>query len=126
MDEFGFDEEEGGEKSHSFSQKVNSHDLNVQPKGNCDVYITDVLGLEERFWSPMFGLKGNADACVVLSDPQIRSPDNRIIGPLEIKTGKVSYDIAHVAQTTLYSLMMKDHYRKLFNNDESEMNFYLI
>lgn len=66
----------------------------------------------------MFGLKGNADACVAFSDPNIRNSGNnnnnnsRIIGPLEIKTGKVSTEGSHRAQTTLYSLLMKDHYRK--------------
>lgn len=73
--------------------------------------INKLLEVEEKVWSPMFGLKGNVDATV-----QIRmmngADESTLTVPFELKTGKHS-SAAHKAQTSLYTLLLSDRYGKL-------------
>jgi DNA replication ATP-dependent helicase Dna2 len=94
------------------------------------VCISKTLDVEERIWSPAFGLKGVLDASV-----EVRVLENKTlkkyIMPLEIKTAWKE-DHAHNLQTILYCVMMNDHYKVdvgsglLYyvknNNDRNEQN----
>lgn len=70
--------------------------------------VNKLLEVEEKVWSPMYGLKGNVDATV-----QIKTVDEsgqRVLTvPFELKTGKHS-NAAHKAQTALYTLLLSDRY----------------
>lgn len=69
--------------------------------------VKRALEVEDNVWSPTFGIKGKID---VVFDGQItngRSLDTDIL-PLELKTGKEH--ISHLAQSSLYSLLLKDKY----------------
>ncbi|KAG0269953.1 Tripartite DNA replication factor [Linnemannia exigua] len=81
------------------------------------VCINKLLDVEENVWSPMFGLKGKIDASVqvVLKTVDNRNPDSgasmqTLVVPFELKTGKKSNVLSHRAQTTLYTLLMRDRY----------------
>jgi DNA replication ATP-dependent helicase Dna2 len=73
------------------------------------ICLSKTLDVEERIWSPAFGLKGVLDASV-----EVKVLENKIlkkyIMPLEIKTAWKE-DHAHNLQTILYCLMMSDHYK---------------
>lgn len=73
--------------------------------------INKLLEVEEKVWSPMFGLKGNVDATV-----QVRltngADETTLTVPFELKTGKHS-SAAHRAQTSLYTLLLSDRYGEL-------------
>ena len=74
------------------------------------VSINRALDIEERFWSPIYGLKGNIDvtAEVKLS---IDGMLETIAAPLEFKTGKTEYQqSSYRAQVMLYTLMMSERY----------------
>ena len=74
---------------------------------NIALGIRKILEVEERFWSPQYGLKGNVDvtATVALSTGSV------VTGPLEFKTGNAERNLAsHRAQTVLYTLMMSERY----------------
>ncbi|KAJ3103808.1 Tripartite DNA replication factor [Phlyctochytrium planicorne] len=68
--------------------------------------ISKVLDIEEHIWSPMFGLKGNIDATVIISDNEAKSHK---ITPLEFKTGQARSS-SHRAQTILYTQLLTDKY----------------
>ena len=70
--------------------------------------INKLLEVEEKVWSPMFGLKGNVDATVQV---KLQSGTNEatLTVPFELKTGKHS-SAAHKAQTSLYTLLLSDRY----------------
>ncbi|CAO3599551.1 unnamed protein product [Absidia cylindrospora] len=71
------------------------------------VAIRDILDIEEHIWSSAYGLKGMIDATVEM----VLSPSKKILTlPFELKTGKVSRNISHRAQTILYTLLMGDRY----------------
>ncbi|CAG8481288.1 21386_t:CDS:2 [Rhizophagus irregularis] len=73
------------------------------------VCISKTLDVEERIWSPAFGLKGVLDASIevkVLENKTLK----KYIMPLEIKTAWKE-DHAHNLQTILYCVMMNDHYK---------------
>lgn len=84
------------------------------------VGINKLLDVEEHVWSPMYGIKGNIDATVqtVIKDDN-DDDDNGANGkktllvPLELKTGRNTSDIAHRAQTSLYTLLLSDRYGQL-------------
>ncbi|KAJ3324107.1 Tripartite DNA replication factor [Boothiomyces sp. JEL0866] len=78
---------------------INWKNQNYQVKGG---QIRDVDDIEERIWSPKYGIKGNIDATVLNSD-------NCKI-PLELKTGKKRH-ISHNAQTSLYTLLLQDKHK---------------
>lgn len=70
--------------------------------------INKLLDVEEKVWSPVYGLKGMVDATVqvVVKDG---NGDRTVTVPLELKTGK-SQNAAHKAQTALYTLLLSDRY----------------
>jgi DNA replication ATP-dependent helicase Dna2 len=76
--------------------------------------ISAIQDIEERLWSPMFGLKGNVDISAT-----IRQGYKEGVVPIEVKTGKVVQSVAHRSQTTMYSLLMADRY-------ESTLRFGLL
>lgn len=70
--------------------------------------VNKLLEVEEKVWSPMFGLKGNVDATVqvLLEDG---NEERTLTVPFELKTGK-QQSAAHKAQTSLYTLLLSDRY----------------
>lgn len=70
--------------------------------------VNKLLEVEEKVWSPMFGLKGNIDATVQINI-QNDGNDATLTVPFELKTGKHS-SAAHKAQTSLYTLLLSDRY----------------
>ncbi|KAL8830469.1 MAG: hypothetical protein Q9170_005722 [Blastenia crenularia] len=70
--------------------------------------VNKLLEVEEKVWSPMYGLKGNVDATI-----QIKTDDGTgekvLTVPFELKTGKHA-NAAHKAQTALYTLLLSDRY----------------
>lgn len=71
--------------------------------------VNKLLDVEEHVWSPTYGLKGNVDATVqvVMKDG---SDEKTLTVPFEVKTGKNYSNIAHRAQTALYTLLLSDRY----------------
>ncbi|GMM38514.1 bifunctional ATP-dependent DNA helicase/ssDNA endodeoxyribonuclease [Saccharomycopsis crataegensis] len=78
--------------------------------------ISKTLDIEESIWSPIFGLRGLIDATIE-SSLQDSKKSGKFIAPLEIKTGK-EY-LSHKAQTSLYTLLMRDRY-------EMDVNFFIL
>ena len=72
--------------------------------------INKLLEVEEKVWSPMYGLKGNVDATVLVL-LQDGSHEMTLTVPFELKTGK-HQSAAHKAQTSLYTLLLSDRYGK--------------
>ncbi len=70
--------------------------------------INKVLDIEERIWSPMYGIKGNIDATVQF-DTKTLFGTQAALTPFEFKTGKKTSS-AHDAQTALYTLLLTDKY----------------
>lgn len=60
----------------------------------------------------MYGLKGNIDATVQVACHNGESKRSLVV-PLELKTGKRDTNLAHRAQTALYTLLLSDRYGKL-------------
>lgn len=71
--------------------------------------ITRVLGVERDIVSPMYGLKGRVDVCVeaVLGDGVQRRVT---LLPIEVKSGRATTSMEHVAQASLYTLLLSDTY----------------
>lgn len=70
--------------------------------------VNKLLEVEEKVWSPVFGLKGNIDATVQIK-VQNNGEEATLTVPFELKTGKHS-SAAHKAQTSLYTLLLSDRY----------------
>lgn len=70
--------------------------------------VNKLLDVEEKVWSPVYGLKGMVDATVQVL-MQDGNGERTLTVPLEIKTGKFS-NAAHRAQTALYTLLLSDRY----------------
>lgn len=70
--------------------------------------VNKLLDVEEKVWSPVYGLKGMIDATVqvVMLDGV---KERTLTVPLELKTGKFP-SAAHKAQTALYTLLLSDRY----------------
>ncbi len=70
--------------------------------------VNKLLEVEEKVWSPMYGLKGNIDATVqvVLKDGE---DEKTLTVPFELKTGK-NANASHKAQTSLYTLLLSNRY----------------
>lgn len=71
--------------------------------------IRRVLRAESDAVSPMYGLKGRIDLCV---EAELADNSGQVIVllPIEIKTGRVTSSLEHVAQTSLYTLLLEDAY----------------
>ena len=74
------------------------------------ISINKLLEVEEKVWSPMYGLKGNVDATVQINVQEGGSRRSLTV-PFELKTGKHA-NAAHKAQTALYTLLLSDRYGK--------------
>ena len=76
--------------------------------GQSRMSVNKLLEVEEKIWSPRYGLKGMIDATVqvVMEDSH---GERTLTVPLEVKTGKNS-TAAHKAQTALYTLLCSDRY----------------
>ncbi|MCJ1461687.1 Tripartite DNA replication factor [Pseudocyphellaria aurata] len=76
--------------------------------GQALMSVNKLLDVEEKIWSPVYGLKGMVDATV-----QVLMRDGKeertLTVPLEVKTGKFP-NAAHKAQTALYTLLLSDRY----------------
>lgn len=70
--------------------------------------VNKLLEVEEKIWSPRYGLKGNIDATVQVA-MQDGQGERTLTVPLEVKTGKHA-NVAHKAQTALYTLLCSDRY----------------
>lgn len=70
--------------------------------------VNKLLDVEEKVWSPVYGLKGMVDATVQVL-MQDGNGERTLTVPLEIKTGKFP-NAAHRAQTALYTLLLSDRY----------------
>lgn len=74
--------------------------------------VNKLLEVEEKVWSPMYGLKGNVDATVQVSLKD--GNDEKILTvPFELKTGRHA-NASHKAQTALYTLLLSDRYGYYF------------
>lgn len=87
--------------------------------------VNKLLEVEEKVWSPLYGLKGNVDATiqVMLKDGD---EEKTLTVPFELKTGKHS-SVAHKSQTSLYTLLLSDRYGKWLllhdlNNMKADLN----
>ncbi|TPX33425.1 hypothetical protein SeMB42_g07481 [Synchytrium endobioticum] len=74
------------------------------------VSIMRILDIEENIWSPMVGLKGKVDASVQLKIRDGSGPLSTVIAPLEVKTGRAYHAPSHMAQTSMYTMLMRDRY----------------
>ncbi|KAL8934952.1 MAG: hypothetical protein Q9216_005656 [Gyalolechia sp. 2 TL-2023] len=70
--------------------------------------VNKLLEVEEKVWSPMYGLKGNVDASIQITTDD-GSGERVLTVPFELKTGKHT-NAAHKAQTALYTLLLSDRY----------------
>ena len=70
--------------------------------------INKLLEVEEKVWSPLYGLKGNVDATVQVLLKN-GNEEKTLTVPFELKTGK-HQSAAHKAQTSLYTLLLSDRY----------------
>ena len=70
--------------------------------------VNKLIEIEEKVWSPMYGLKGNVDATVQISVNDGKA-ERTLTVPFELKTGKHA-NAAHKAQTALYTLLLSDRY----------------
>jgi DNA replication ATP-dependent helicase Dna2 len=70
--------------------------------------INKLLEVEEKVWSPLYGLKGNVDATVQMCLKNVNEVKTLTV-PFELKTGK-HQSAAHKAQTSLYTLLLSDRY----------------
>lgn len=70
--------------------------------------VNRLLDVEEKVWSPIYGLKGMVDATVQVL-MQDGNDERTLTVPLELKTGKFP-NAAHKAQTALYTLLLSDRY----------------
>ncbi|KAL8968450.1 MAG: hypothetical protein Q9183_002452 [Haloplaca sp. 2 TL-2023] len=73
-----------------------------------NISVNKLLEVEEKVWSPMYGLKGNVDATVEIQT-QTKSDIQSLLVPFELKTGKHA-NASHKAQTALYTLLLSDRY----------------
>ncbi|KAL9604493.1 MAG: hypothetical protein Q9219_000458 [cf. Caloplaca sp. 3 TL-2023] len=70
--------------------------------------VNKLLEVEEKVWSPMYGLKGNVDATIQITTSD-GSGEKVLTVPFELKTGRHA-NMAHKAQTALYTLLLSDRY----------------
>lgn len=92
--------------------------------------VAEVLDIEESVWSPMFGIKGNADVTLKANLVNENSLE-QVLLPMEIKTSALY--LSHQAQAALYALLFKDRYNfdissflLVYTKDESATKKYDI
>lgn len=69
--------------------------------------VNEALEVEDNVWSPTFGIKGKIDVVFDGEISNVTRLETDIL-PLELKTGKEH--VSHLAQSSLYSLLLKDKY----------------
>jgi DNA replication ATP-dependent helicase Dna2 len=74
--------------------------------GNEKFKLLSVLDIEERIWSTAFGIKGNIDATI-----KITNGTTTKMVPLELKTGRGSPSISHRTQMMIYTFLLSDKYK---------------
>ncbi|KAF8326832.1 AAA domain-containing protein [Cantharellus anzutake] len=77
------------------------------------IALTQLHDVEETIWSPTYGLKGVVDASMqahIIEEEKLWPADRSWTLPLEIKTGRSAAELAHRAQTALYTLLMSERY----------------
>ena len=70
----------------------------MMPSGKNEAHtvgITALLGIEENYWSPKYGIKGKVDVTFEAQDES----GHRSVVPLEFKSGREG--LSHVAQLIL-------------------------
>ncbi len=73
--------------------------------------ISKLIAIEEHVWSPRYGLKGSIDATIEATVKDRPEDDmKRLVLPFEVKTGRATQSPMHMAQTTLYTLLLSDRY----------------
>ncbi|KAL8722489.1 MAG: hypothetical protein Q9225_001053 [Loekoesia sp. 1 TL-2023] len=77
--------------------------------------VNKLLEVEEKVWSPMYGLKGNVDASIQITTND-GSGEKVLTVPFELKTGRHA-NAAHKAQTALYTLLLSDRYGSYFTGE---------
>lgn len=86
-----------------------------QLDGVKDIYISEVIDIEETAQAPTYGMKGVIDASVRVKVTSSNNESYETIMPLEFKTGKRNNGQAameHSAQVILYTLLMSERYLK--------------
>lgn len=94
--------------------------IRISGEKNSMLFSTsNVLDIEENIWSPAYGLRGLIDVTIESNlFEKINRPIGKFITPMEIKSGR-SAQIAHNAQASLYTLLLKDRY-------EVDVNFFML
>lgn len=70
--------------------------------------ILNVVDIEDNIWCHYFGVKGKVDISAEVEIHEASGKKSIAVLPLELKTGKTSFSSEHVAQATLYTLMMDE------------------
>ncbi|GMM32197.1 bifunctional ATP-dependent DNA helicase/ssDNA endodeoxyribonuclease [Martiniozyma asiatica (nom. inval.)] len=70
-----------------------------------DYKVTNVLDIEEKIISPVYGFQGYIDAVIEI---WLKQDGGKYIIPMEIKSG--GSHISHLAQVASYTTLMKDRY----------------
>lgn len=96
--------------AHAFVSPHPRPDAIVQGRNGekVNMCINKLLDVEERVWSPMYGLKGNIDATVQVTVKDGRNRTTLTV-PFEVKSGN-NVNSNHQAQTALYNLLLSDRY----------------
>lgn len=76
-------------------------------KGN-KVKVLKVVDIEDNIWCHYFGVKGKVDLSTEVEIHEFNGKKRIEVLPLELKTGKTSFSNEHMAQATLYTLMMDE------------------
>ena len=86
--------------------------------------VNKLLEVEEKVWSPLYGLKGNIDATVqvMIKDDE---EERTLTVPFELKTGKV-VNASHKAQTSLYTLLLSNRYGQSLDTLKFDWGLKLI
>ena len=119
----------GNETQFTFPSSLSSNkfiDYTENPVKSFEIESVD--SIEENIWSYAFGVKGKMDATIRPRIENYSSQMNKTylkidsksdannsflkgnLMPFELKTGKKSSSANHLAQTILYSLMLRDRY----------------
>lgn len=73
------------------------------------IALSDMIEVEDRVYSPAYGLKGDIDITAQVAVVTKGSSQNHVV-PIEIKTSRKNVPISHSAQTMIYTLMAADRY----------------
>ena len=77
--------------------------------GKARMSISKLIAIEEHIWSPQYGLQGKIDATVQMTQMD-QGNSKTLLYPFEVKTGRTTFSVMHLAQTALYTLLLSDRY----------------